>query len=560
MPKARFYTVEQIGNKQGVTPEGFLICYDVVAARTGEQLYAADEVPIEAGPDGLVRVDRPPEEVFRPETIASFNGKLVVVEHPVDGDGPVDVNPENWKDFSVGSLHNPRQGLGVEDDVMLVDVVIYDPDAIELVRTKRKTQVSCGYDAEYEDLGNGRGVQRNIVGNHLALVDAGRCGPLCSVRDDNRRVKGVTAMTAMTDMRSTIRDLLFRASRVKDAEELNDLEKEAGKRISDAVQTGTPSGNTGEPGSTVEGESLHIHLHQPGGEGSAGAGGSAGTGDDDPMAGAGGGGGGEDRLAALEKAVTDLTSVVDMICKALGVGEGGEGAPGGEGGDGAPMPHELMSNPEGDGTLNIQHAADDGGEERFDPQENKKIKVGGFGAEAPPGAAGSANQGSRDRRRGRDAMMARDSSGLSDTWQDTMAMAEILSPGVRMPTFDHTARAITTLDRMCKFRRRVLNTIYDTDMDMHNVLDNLVDSQNGYSPSATMTCDAVSHLFRAAAQVKRDRNNMTMGRDTGTSGGGYGATNRGFRASDPHAEATGIAVLNQRNREAADKIWGTGSV
>lgn len=557
MPQARFYTTEQISAHQSLTPEGYLLCLGVPLARTGIQLYAEGEVPIEAGPDGLIRVDRPEEEVFRPETIASFNGKTIVIEHPVDDGEPVDVNPENWQQFTVGSILNPRRGTGVEDDVMLGDLMFYDPKAIQLVRSGQMSQVSCGYDADYEDLGGGRAVQRDIIGNHVALVEAGRCGPLCSVRDDNSKLQGVKRMSSR---QSYVRDLLSRAFRARDAEELEELEKEAGKKLGDSVNTQTESGNTGEGSSDPNGESLHIHLHQGGGEGSAGAGGSA-TGDEDPAGGAGAGGGGggaEAVLQAILKAVTDLCAKFDMAMGAGGEGDsmGGEPAGRSSGWD----PETMMSRPGEDGDLDIHHSADAEGEENFDPQENKRIKTGGFSAEAPPGAAGAENSGSRDRRRsGRDARMMRDSSSLAEAWQDTMALAEILSPGVRTPTFDRAAKGVITLDRMCKFRRRVLNAVYDTDMDMHNVLDNLVDSPRGYSPQASMTCDAVSHLFRAAAQVKRDRNNTMMGRDqNGGAGLPHGFGNTGFRASNPHEEASGIARLNQMNRERAAEVWGSG--
>ncbi len=551
--QARFYTTEQIGAKRGFTPEGFLVCYDVPLARVGTQLYMDGEIPtIEAGPDGLIRVERPEDEVFRSETIASFNGKVVVVEHPVDEEeGPLDVNPQNWREFTVGSVQNPRRGTGVDIDVMLGDLVIYDPEAISLVQTGRKREVSCGYDAEYIEVARGQAVQRNIVGNHVALVDHGRCGPLCAIRDSKpvpgeKRVRDHKGDKPMPTLRSLIRDITFRASRVKDAEELEELQKEAARKIGDAVETETSTGNTGEPGSTPEGESLHIHLHGAGGSSSAGAGGSASTGDDEP-AGAGGAGGGGDRLGAIEKCVADLTAKLDAILAAIGGEMGGgemENPPGGG-----------MSDPEQDGMLSIQHG-DTEGEERFEPQVNKKISTAGFGAEAPPGAAGALNKGSRDRGRGRD------SNSLATTWEETMALAEIISPGVRLPTFDRSAHAVNTIDAMCKFRRRVLNTAYDTDAEMHNVLDNLVDSPNGYSPGARMTCDSVTSLFRAAAQIKRDRNNLTMGRDGGANGGVanfYGSRNVGLRASSAHSEADALAEMNRRNRERASEIWGTGA-
>src|SRR5271166_3724303 len=104
----KFYVKEKLGAVQSVTPEGFLLCEEVPIARTGTMIYGPDETPISVGPDGIVRIDRDAEEVFRPETIASANGKPVVDEHPEDGE----VRPDNWRELAVGVTLNPRRGAG----------------------------------------------------------------------------------------------------------------------------------------------------------------------------------------------------------------------------------------------------------------------------------------------------------------------------------------------------------------------------------------------------------------------------------------------------------------
>ncbi len=103
--RGRFHTTEDIGEKRSYTPEGFLVCHDVPIARTGMQLYTSEEVPIEDAGNGEVRIYREPDEVFRPETISSFEGKPVTVEHPNDF-----VTPENWQQLSVGTVQNVRRG------------------------------------------------------------------------------------------------------------------------------------------------------------------------------------------------------------------------------------------------------------------------------------------------------------------------------------------------------------------------------------------------------------------------------------------------------------------
>ena len=52
-----------------------------------------------------------------------------------------------------------------------------------------KVEISLGYDAEYTEVSPGKGVQSNIVINHIALVDKGRCGSRCSIGDSFMTIK-----------------------------------------------------------------------------------------------------------------------------------------------------------------------------------------------------------------------------------------------------------------------------------------------------------------------------------------------------------------------------------
>src|SRR6185312_631482 len=68
-----FFATEQLGEHMSETPEGYLICEAVPIARTGVQEYADIEFPeLEAGPDGIIYVERDPDVVFAPETLASL--------------------------------------------------------------------------------------------------------------------------------------------------------------------------------------------------------------------------------------------------------------------------------------------------------------------------------------------------------------------------------------------------------------------------------------------------------------------------------------------------------
>lgn len=186
----KFYTPGKISDNIRETPEGYLLCLAVPIARTGWQLYAADECPLEPGPNGTVNVQRIPEEVFRPETIASFQGKSITIRHPDDF-----VEPGNWQELTHGSAQNVRRGDEDEDGEhsLLADLLITSKMAIGLVKNGLR-EVSCGYDAEYEQTGEGEGRQLNIVGNHIALVEEGRAGSSYAITDH----KGEGIMDAKT--------------------------------------------------------------------------------------------------------------------------------------------------------------------------------------------------------------------------------------------------------------------------------------------------------------------------------------------------------------------------
>lgn len=182
---SRYYTVSKLGPKRSLTPEGYLLCLDVPVARTGEMLYGEGEIAdatgemVKGDQDGIIRVTRGPEDLFRPETIASFEGKSVTLGHPDEF-----VTPDNVKQHEIGAMLNVRRGEGVDDDVMLADLLIKDKKAIDAIQQDGIEEVSNGYEADYEQQQPGRAAQRNIVGNHVALVERGRCGPRCAIGDE----------------------------------------------------------------------------------------------------------------------------------------------------------------------------------------------------------------------------------------------------------------------------------------------------------------------------------------------------------------------------------------
>jgi hypothetical protein len=177
---APIYTVERIGTTRSLTPEGFLLCENVPISRCGELLYAEHELQgsnIE-GQAGIVRVTRMPEDVFAASAMTSFIGKPVIITH-----GPGEITPANWQDHAVGVILNPRRGEGDMADCLVVDLLITVQEAIDRIKEREGHELSAGYDADYEQLGPGRARQHAIIGNHVALIDRGRCGSRCSIGD-----------------------------------------------------------------------------------------------------------------------------------------------------------------------------------------------------------------------------------------------------------------------------------------------------------------------------------------------------------------------------------------
>jgi hypothetical protein len=194
-----FHTKVDISRNKSLTPEGFLLCRNVPIARTGDQAYYEGEVPISpdpANPYGPITITRDEAEVFHPDAIASFEGKPITMHHPEDA-----VTPENWSELSKGHAQNVRRGSGLETDCLIADFLIMEKQTIDDVQSGKIKEVSCGYDAAYVETGPGRGKQTEIRGNHIALVERGRCGVTCTIHDAEYPKKTCSECGGKTQMK-----------------------------------------------------------------------------------------------------------------------------------------------------------------------------------------------------------------------------------------------------------------------------------------------------------------------------------------------------------------------
>lgn len=174
----KYFIEKSLGKVQKVTPEGYLLCIGVPIARTGEYEYGVHELPeYEGREDGIIICERPAEVVFSDRTVASFEGKPFTVGHPEEG-----VDVESWGDLAAGVVQNVRRGEGEDSELLIADILVTKPEAIDEIRSGVR-EVSCGYDADHDQVEPGRIRLTSITGNHVALVPEGRAGHQVAIGD-----------------------------------------------------------------------------------------------------------------------------------------------------------------------------------------------------------------------------------------------------------------------------------------------------------------------------------------------------------------------------------------
>ena len=176
MKKTAYYG-SRISDSISRTPEGFLICRDVPIARVGVQEYLGREIGQTERPDDVFKVTRPADEVFSPAAIASFEGKPLVDNHPDE-----DVTADNFGQYMRGVVRDVRKGTGEYEGCLVADIVIHDGALARAVQDGKR-EISCGYNCLWVPTGDHTLEQREIRGNHVAVVDKGRAGHGVAIHD-----------------------------------------------------------------------------------------------------------------------------------------------------------------------------------------------------------------------------------------------------------------------------------------------------------------------------------------------------------------------------------------
>ena len=151
-----------------VTDEGYLKVRARIA-RTGIQSYT--------DASGGIRLEyRPETEVASQEALDSFREKCLTREHP-----PELLNAENTKTYAVGFT---SADVSYSDGFVESTLTVTDKATIDEIIKGDVREVSCGYKVDYVDqpgiTPDGQhydGYQKNIRGNHVAIVKRARGGP-----------------------------------------------------------------------------------------------------------------------------------------------------------------------------------------------------------------------------------------------------------------------------------------------------------------------------------------------------------------------------------------------
>ncbi len=154
---------------------GFVTVERNPISRAGVFQYLGSSIDRHAEPNRIYNVYRPAEE-FTPETIASFKLLPIVDDHTMLGPRDAGLTPAELK----GVHGTIGEEVAFEDNVLYATIRVFSETLRDLIEGGKRA-LSLGYRCVYErasGIFDGQRydyIQRNLRGNHLALVDAARC-------------------------------------------------------------------------------------------------------------------------------------------------------------------------------------------------------------------------------------------------------------------------------------------------------------------------------------------------------------------------------------------------
>jgi len=154
--------------------------------RDGYYKYLAGEVDRNANyPRDIVTVYRPPEEVKKAyDRFCEIKRLPAIANHP---ESDLDLKDEN--SFRDGECINPK--LKIVNGTTLIDCDLSNlKGKVKEFYDKGIKEISCGWHGEYEKV-EGKDyqyIQRFKDFNHVAILERGRCGDVCSIKDGKEEI------------------------------------------------------------------------------------------------------------------------------------------------------------------------------------------------------------------------------------------------------------------------------------------------------------------------------------------------------------------------------------
>ena len=207
---------------------GYWLIEDNPISKEGVFPYLGRQISPQLEPDKIYMVYRPKEELTNPETLESFNAVPFIDEHEMLGEGftRYDDRPAG------GVLYNVK----ADDGVLKGDFKIYSENLKDEIANGKK-ELSLGYLCDYElsrGVWNGQrydAIQKNIRGNHIALVNKGRMGADVRVYD-----KAIT-MDEMPCEIASIKEIPSKDGSPKESHGENDSTTKQGVDTMEEVET-----------------------------------------------------------------------------------------------------------------------------------------------------------------------------------------------------------------------------------------------------------------------------------------------------------------------------------
>lgn len=211
-------TLDANPTSKTIDANGYWHFKNIPIARSGILSYAGSELPeaFNLDKNKIYKVYRAPEELFSKKTMESFINNPMTLYHLNNTDG----EHLEYDNRIEGVFTNDYKK---DDDLLAGDCIVYT-DKLKNAINKGVKEISIGFTAVYEKAdGEIDGekysfIQKDILGNHIAIVPRGRSGHKCRVCDEKIFIGDINM-----DKREIIREVEAILYEIKDGEkEIND--------------------------------------------------------------------------------------------------------------------------------------------------------------------------------------------------------------------------------------------------------------------------------------------------------------------------------------------------